>query len=225
MTDSTATAPSADTAPPAAAHPWWRGTAGLALMVVLGLLLGAGGAWLTHRLRTPGDDSPEAGFARDMLNHHAQAVEMGLVAYRGSGDAEVRSGAVDIVMTQLTEAGMLQAWLRDWDVPPTSTDPPMSWLPAGKRHLTPDGRMPGMADAQELDRLRTASGRARDVLFLQLMIRHHLGGTHMIAAILDSTDEPEVRRAATAMRDVQSAEVKNMTALLTRLGGAPLPSS
>ena len=24
----------------------------------------------------PGDDSPEAGFARDMINHHVQAVQM-----------------------------------------------------------------------------------------------------------------------------------------------------
>lgn len=214
----------ADVAPRGASPAWWRGTPGMALMLVCGLLLGVGGAWLVHRLRTPGDDSPEAGFARDMLNHHAQAVEMGLVAYRGSADAEVRSGAVDIVMTQLTETGMMQAWLRDWGVPPTSTEPPMSWLPAGERHLTPDGRMRGMASAQELDRLRVASGRALDVLFLQLMIRHHLGGTHMITAILDRTDQPEVRRAATAMRDVQSTEIKNMTALLARLGGAPLPA-
>jgi hypothetical protein len=30
---------------------------------------------IASRVATPRDDSPEAGFARDMASHHAQAVE------------------------------------------------------------------------------------------------------------------------------------------------------
>ncbi|GGK18742.1 DUF305 domain-containing protein [Pilimelia terevasa] len=203
----------------------WRGTPALALMLVLGLLVGAAGGWLAPRLALPGENSAEAGFARDMDNHHAQAIEMALIAFRETRDAEVRSHAVDMAMAQLTEVGTMQTWLRQWGLSPTSTDAPMSWLPAAERHLTGDGQMPGMASRQELARLRAAQGRDLDVLFLQLMIRHHLGGIHMIDGVLARTSNAEVRKAAGTMRTVQDAEVGNLTRVLTRLGGAPLPAS
>ena len=42
-----------------------------AAVVLLGLAV-----WLWLSGRTSGDDSAEAGFARDMSEHHAQAVQM-----------------------------------------------------------------------------------------------------------------------------------------------------
>ena len=39
--------------------------------------------------------------------------------------------------------------------------------------------MPGMASPEELNELWTKSGKEFDVLFLQLMIRHHQGGVMM----------------------------------------------
>ncbi|GGJ83237.1 hypothetical protein GCM10010123_11080 [Pilimelia anulata] len=228
-TDTAVAEPTAAEPDPAAAGAaprggWLRSTPALALLLVLGVLLGAGGLWLATTLRTPGEHSAEAGFARDMDNHHAQAIEMSLIAFRETGDDEVRSFAVDMAMAQLTETGMMQAWLREWGVSPTSTDPPMSWMPPAERHLTADGQMPGMASDADLTRLRAATGRELDVLFLQLMIRHHLGGVHMLDGVLERTDDAEVARAAGTMRGVQDAEVKNLTRLLTRLGGTPLPA-
>ena len=51
--------------------------------LLAGLLLGVGGGMLIPRLGTPGDDSAEAGFLRDMSTHHAQAVEMSMIAHAG----------------------------------------------------------------------------------------------------------------------------------------------
>ncbi len=42
------------------------------------------------------------------------------------------------------------------------------------------GPMPGMATSEELAALRAASGPELDVLFLQLMLRHHEGGLPMM---------------------------------------------
>src|SRR4051794_25276840 len=48
----------------------------VALMAVVGaVLIGRG----TASASTPGDTSVEAGFARDMQDHHAQAVQMSLL--------------------------------------------------------------------------------------------------------------------------------------------------
>ena len=54
---------------------------------------------------TPADDSAEAGFARDMATHHAQAVEMGFVIRDRSTDPELRTLAYDIISTQSTQRG------------------------------------------------------------------------------------------------------------------------
>ena len=40
--------------------------------------------------------------------------------------------------------------------------------------------MPGMATSDQLRALRAASGEQMDVLFLQLMLRHHEGGVIML---------------------------------------------
>ncbi|SDY67608.1 Uncharacterized conserved protein, DUF305 family [Micromonospora pattaloongensis] len=196
------------------------GTLAVALAIVVGLLLGYAGGLLTPRLTRPGDASVEAGFARDMSSHHAQAVEMGLIAFRSSSDPAVRQLAVDIATGQQGEIGMMQSWLREWGLGPNRSGPPMAWMSDGAATMK-DGLMPGMATPQELERLRTTQGRDHDVLFLELMIKHHLGGVHMVDAIVEHGAESEVIEAATRMKNTQQGELTNMNNLLARLKGAP----
>jgi uncharacterized protein (DUF305 family) len=202
------------------------GTVALALSVAVGLLIGYAAGWLVPRLRTPADDSVEAGFTRDMIFHHAQAVELGFIGFQRATDPDVRQVAVDIAATQQGEIGMMHAWLDGWRLDPTGSDPAMAWMPPDMPGM-PDGTgglMPGMASAQELTRLREATGTGLDVLLLQLMIRHHLGGLHMIDAVLAASDRSEIVRAARTMKSVQRTETANLNQLLTRLGGTPLPA-
>jgi len=201
------------------------GTAAMALAVVVGLLLGFGAGWLFPRLTTPGDRSVEAGFARDMINHHAQAVEMGLIAFQRAQSPEVRQLGVDIATAQQGEIGTMQTWLRRWRLDPTGSEPAMAWMPEGGTSLASNGLMPGIANADEMKQLREARSPALDVLFLQLMIRHHLGGVHMVDAALAATDEPEVVQVAQTMRNTQQTELTNLRAELTRLGGTTLPAN
>jgi uncharacterized protein (DUF305 family) len=194
----------------------------VACALAVGLLVGFAAGWLAPRLRSPADDSVEAGFTRDMISHHAQAVEMGFIAFQRATDPDVRQLAIDIAATQQGEIGMMHAWLGAWRLDPTGADPAMAWMPPGMRGG--GGLMPGMANADQMTRLRAATGSALDVLFLQLMIRHHLGGRHMLDAVLAASDQPEVVRAAKTMRAAQQTETANLTHLLTRLGGTPLPA-
>jgi uncharacterized protein (DUF305 family) len=55
-----------------------RGAPPLLLLVLAGAVVVLFGlsVWLWTAAREPGNDSAEAGFARDMIVHHAQAVEM-----------------------------------------------------------------------------------------------------------------------------------------------------
>ncbi|RKN41956.1 DUF305 domain-containing protein [Micromonospora endolithica] len=194
------------------------GTVVVAAAVVVGLLLGYAGGLLTPRLTRPGDASVEAGFARDMTTHHAQAVEMGLIAFQRGTDQEVRSIGGDIALSQQGDIGAMQTWLRSWGLDPTGSQPRMAWMPDGT-DMVRNGLMPGMATPEQMAQLRAAQGKELDVLFLDLMIDHHIGGVHMADALLDASDEPDVVRAAQTMKNTQQTELVNLRNALDRIKG------
>jgi uncharacterized protein (DUF305 family) len=195
-----------------------------ALVAVVALLLGYGAGLLTQSLRAPSDNSVEAGFARDMSTHHAQAVDMGMIAYQRATNDEVRQMGYDIALTQENQIGIMQTWLKDWHLQPTGTRPKMAWMPNGAKELTPDGLMPGMATDAQIKELNTVSGKQVDILFCQLMLRHHLGGIHMVDELLALSHNDEVRQLAATMKNGQQGEVATLQGLLTQLGAQPLGS-
>jgi uncharacterized protein (DUF305 family) len=209
------TGPDAAPARPAARF----GTGWLALAVVVGLLLGFAAGLLTSVLTRPGDASVEAGFARDMSTHHAQAVEMAMLAHEKASDPDVRQLAADIALTQQAQIGMMRTWLEEWHLDPTGSQPRMAWMPDGAAELR-DGLMPGMATDAEREQLRMATGRDFDILFLKLMRAHHLGGIHMAEGVLDLSKDGQVRYLAQTMVDSQKKEIDGIQALLADLGAA-----
>ena len=68
-------------------------------------------------------------------------------------------------------------------------------------HIGADGLMPGMATPAQMTRLQTLHGKALDILFLQLMIRHHQGGIPMARYAAQHASEPYVRDLAQKMYD------------------------
>jgi len=183
---------------------------------VLGLVAAAlAGVAVTLVLsRPPGDDSAEVGFARDMMVHHAQAVQMAEMARDKTKSEEMRLLASDTSLTQQAQIGIMLGWLDVWGLPATGTEPAMSWM----GHST-EGLMPGMATPEEIDLLSKASPEEADTLFLRLMIAHHEAAIPMAEAILKRTDRPEVRQLAEAIEASQRAEIKTMQELLRDRAG------
>nr|MDT0665132.1 DUF305 domain-containing protein [Micromonospora sp. DSM 115978] len=185
----------------------------LLLLVVAGLLAAGAGlrGWIAG---PPSDTSVDAGFARDMSTHHAQAVAMAMTEYERGEDDATRSIARDIALSQQREIGVMSGWLQTWGLSQSSSQPSMAWmreLPGGAGHggghgeRTAEGSgsqavtLPGLATQAELTELASASGRDADVLFLQLMIRHHVGGVQMAQEAALTATEPDVRALARAM--------------------------
>ncbi|HTJ37349.1 MAG TPA: DUF305 domain-containing protein [Dactylosporangium sp.] len=194
------------------------------LAAILLLVTGTAVGYLIPTLRAPGDDSIDAGFARDMSVHHAQAVEMGMFAYRLGTTDDIRNLGYDIAASQQWQIGQMQTWLVEWHLSPTSSNRAMSWMPSGMNTLQPDGRMPGMASADDLKRLKSATGKDFDTLWCQLMLRHHLGGIHMAEIAAKDASTQEVRDAAEKMRVAQSYDISQLTEKLNDLGAQPLSS-
>lgn len=197
------------------------GTVAVALAIVVGLLLGYAAGLLTPGLIRPGDASAEAGFARDMSTHHAQAVELAMLAHERASDPDVRNVGADIALTQQAQIGMMQTWLREWHLGPTGSQPRMAWMPDGAGAMPlRDGLMPGMATDAERTQLRAATGSDFDVLFLKLMRDHHLGGIHMAEAVLELSDDDQVTWLAQSMVDGQKKEIALIGSLLAKHGSS-----
>jgi uncharacterized protein (DUF305 family) len=210
----------AGTDAPATATDRWRfGLVTLVVGVVVALVAGFAVAMVVLRpADPPTDDSAEAGFARDMITHHLQAVEMSMIAYDRATLPGVRQVGYDIATGQQGQIGMMHQWLREWGLPPTGPAPPMAWMSGDEAGATMAGApMPGMATQDQLRELRDAEGAAVDRLFLELMIRHHLGGIHMVDGVLDMSDHPEVSWLAGLMKDGQQRELEVLQGLQTQL--------
>lgn len=187
-------------------------SAGLGIMLglglVLGLLVGLVVVPAVNSARsTPADTSPEAGFARDMSAHHAQAVAMGMIAQQRGTTITVRVIGGDIALTQQGQIGMMSQWLREWGLNVNGTAQPMAWMPDGENALD-DGLMPGMATQDEMNKLDQARGPEVDRLFIQMMIKHHLGGIHMVDGILKQTKNEDVVWLANSMKAGQQKEIR-----------------
>ncbi|SDY85727.1 protein of unknown function [Modestobacter sp. DSM 44400] len=89
--------------------------------------------------------------------------------------------------------------------------------------MTAAGLMPGMSTEEELAHLRSLSGPAFDVNFLQLMIRHHQGGSAMAQDGAQHASQTVVRRLARSIAETQAAETQTMVEMLEVRGGSPLP--
>ncbi|CAI9419301.1 DUF305 domain-containing protein [Nocardioides sp. T2.26MG-1] len=166
----------------------------------------------------PTDGSADAGFARDMQAHHAQAVEMSFLILDRSEDRLIRTMALDIAMTQQQQVGQMHAWLEIWGLPQTGADTPMTWAAGNAMsdmgHSAMPSPMPGMATPAQMARLREATGRDAEILWLKLMLRHHRAGVDMASAALDLAARSEVRQLATAVVASQQSEIDIMQQLL-----------
>jgi len=171
---------------------------------------------------TPGADSADAGFARDMAVHHQQAVEMSYIVRDRTKNAEVRSLAYDIAQTQANQRGMLLGWLDLWALPKVSSDAPMTWMGMGGMASGKDGAlMPGMATNTELKKLGTLSGKQAEVFYLQLMTDHHKGGIHMAEGCVEKCTVGVEKRLAQGMVDAQQSEIDLMADMLKERGAKP----
>jgi len=195
----------------------WRHPAVVAVVLLLMFAAGGFGYWL-RAAQVPGPDSAEVGFARDMSDHHRQAVEMAGLLYSRTEDETMRVFAYDILTTQQGQIGIMGGWLDGWGYSWTGSGPRMEWM-----GMSVDGLMPGMATPAQINELRAAQGVEADAIFMQLMIPHHRSGVEMAEAALEMADTEYVRNLARGMAEAQAAEIDYMQQLLQQKGYEPVP--
>lgn len=182
----------------------------LAALAVATTLALSGCAMAMHS-SAPSADSDEVGvgdstfsgmdimFAQMMIPHHAQALDMGLIAASRSQNPEVLELAAAISNEQEPEIVLMRSWI---EAAGASED--MGHAGHG---------MDGMLTEAEMAALLNASGNEFDELFLRGMIAHHEGAISMAQMVITSSNS-EVKALAEAIVSSQQEQIDYMLSLL-----------
>lgn len=191
----------------------------IAMLAVLALMLG----FFAYQNIKPMADQHQvsridAGFARSMLLHHAQAIQMSMMM-RDAVSPEVQALAQSIIMKQTREMGVMEGWLTAWNEPVMLAGPPMAWVEDAKnvRHLDDQlyqaqckadgGAMAGIATPEQLEQLKNATGTEKEILFLELMLAHHRAAIPMAWFANRNGESSLVKALASSMIREQGMEI------------------
>ncbi|MEW1750879.1 DUF305 domain-containing protein [Streptomyces angustmyceticus] len=158
------------------------------------------------RVPSGGHNAADVAFAKGMIPHHRQAVEMADLAATRASSPQVKEFADKIKKAQAPEIRTLSGWLSAWHEPVPAEMP-------GMDHSA-HSSMPGMKGMEEMAALGKKSGKDFDRSFLEMMVGHHRGAVKMAGT---EQDKGAFGRAKTLAADIirtQSAEIARMNELL-----------
>ncbi|MDG6106273.1 DUF305 domain-containing protein [Dactylosporangium aurantiacum] len=159
----------------------------------------------------------DATFLRMMIPHHQQAVEMAALAGTKATDPQIKRLAAQIGTQQNAEIETMRSWLAAQGQPTTMPDcPGAGCMPSG---MMPSGMpaMPGMMSGADMAKLRAATGKDFDRLFLREMIAHHQAAVMMAKVELAHGANQDVKALAGRIVTTQQAEIATMRQLLDQL--------
>jgi uncharacterized protein (DUF305 family) len=196
-------------------RPGWTTLKVLGLVAAVGFVAVMLALALQSRFDGEAEDSVDVGFMRDMIAHHEQAIQLGLLGVANTQDPGVNHFAQEAIVAQQWEVGYMTALLEDWGYDTGVLDrDAMAWMGMP----TPLAEMPGMATPEQLAALRDASGAEADALFLQLMTDHHVGGVHMAEAAAATANDERVVALAERMARNQQREIQEYQRQADALG-------
>ncbi len=168
------------------------------------------------RALLPPQSAADAQFVRDMIVHHAQAIEMTAMIASHSEDANLKSLGERIRRSQTDEIRFMKHWLGTRGEPTvdSSRSMPGMNMPQATTML-----MPGMLSPEQMDRLRQALGGEFDRLFLAGMIQHHQGALTMVQELFDTPgagQDAELFNFASDADNTQRAEIRIMQDMLAK---------
>lgn len=159
-------------------------------------------------------------FMRDMIMHHAQAIEMTALIDSHTENKDLHSLGARISRSQSDEIKFMKRWL-------AVRGEPVSMLPQKMadehQHMDMSHEsmhlMPGMLTDEQMEALRKARGAEFDHLFLTGMIQHHNGALTMVKDLFDTAgagQDAELFNFATDVDTGQRAEIRIMQEMLEK---------
>jgi uncharacterized protein (DUF305 family) len=162
-----------------------------------------------------GFNDADVDFASDMIQHHAQALEMVDLTMGRDLDPEFAELTERIRAAQAPEIEKMADWLTAWDQPVPET---------GRDHANAhsedhgaagmDEDMPGMMSGQDMEALESAPDAEFRDLWLQMMIEHHEGAVEMAEDEVEQGVNADAVALAEEIIAAQEKEISTMQALV-----------
>lgn len=151
-------------------------------------------------------NAADVSFAKEMIQHHRQAVEMADLAPTRASSAETKELAAKIKGAQDPEIKTMSGWLTSWgeEVPADMS---------GMSHDMANG-MPGMMSKEDMDELMKAKGAEFDKMFAEMMIKHHEGAIEMAEKEKAEGKYGPALKLADEVIKAQTAEIEQMNKML-----------
>ncbi len=155
-------------------------------------------------------------FATRMIPHHAQAVQMVVMAQGRDLDPEVAALMDQIRTAQVPEIEQMSDLLRAWDqpIPETSLDHANAHSPMEDMdHMSGMSGMPGMMSADAMGELDASDDRGFETMWLSMMVEHHEGAIEMAEEELETGANEEALALADDIVESQTAEIVTLEEL------------
>ena len=155
-------------------------------------------------------------FMQNMIPHHAQAVEMGVLVEDRTNNEDIIDIAGRIRKSQDDEIAFMTRWLEE-----------RGETTEMHHHMHMDHSLMGMATKEQMADLAASKSTDFDRLFLTLMIPHHEGAVRMVEDLLDkagSAYDPVLYDFVNDIVNDQNAEITRMNELLAGLSNDPRSS-
>ena len=161
-------------------------------------------------------------FMTGMIGHHAQAIQMSLMAPSHGASPSVRTLAARIINAQRDEIYIMQHWLaeRQKPWPHVAASGEVHGADHAAHHGGQGAMMAGMLTPEQMRQLDAARGTEFDRLFLTFMIQHHSGAVAMVRELLSAggaAHNDTVFRMAGDINVDQTTEIARMQKMLAAL--------
>lgn len=137
-------------------------------------------------------------FISTMSTHHMMAIEMSRLAESRSSHDELKSMAKKMIQDQEAEIEKMKMWKQQWY--PGKTD---------AVNMTMPGMMSSMK-GMSMEKLEKSNGKQFDLIFLDMMSKHHAGAVNMAKSAIPKLKHPEAKTLAQEMVAAQGNEIAQM---------------
>ena len=211
---------------------WIRALLLLALMALMTGIVGA----TTHTRA----ERAEIRFLQGMIDHHQMALDMAADCLVKAESPAVKAICEAVIAAQTPEIEQMQAWLLDWyniayapmSMADMAASMAMEAAPAASNPHAGHGGHAGHGSSAQagpftdppmmmgmMAGFNRLTGRDYDIAWLESMIDHHDDAVHMAERILRRAVNDDLKALAEAIIRDQTAEIEQMEALISELGG------
>jgi uncharacterized protein (DUF305 family) len=152
-------------------------------------------------------NAADVAFARNMLPHHQQGVELAAMVSAHTANPDLKVIAAHIGADQQAEIQTLNLLLAQWHEEPN----PDGSAYAGHEAMP----MMGMVDRSTINELQSLDGAAFDTLWAKSMISHHQGAVMMAQDEIAHGQSVDAVHVAALIVEAQQREIAVMTHLIS----------